>query len=392
MNRLILPFLFAWLAAAGTPTPGTATKAIAERCKAAREYSFEGDLLLVGQRGSDPGKVLSQAKVKFAAAPDGKVYLRVEPLGKDAYVLISNGQKTWAWVPKLKQYTEEEGAILDESDSDDEVSDSERDLAETFVRQVMPALARLYADAQAADYKGEVPVKFEGRKANWPLLRVASKPAADKSITLTQLAVDPDTLAIGRMIRSTALRDAESTRIQMTIDFARFDTGPVPPSTFDFEPPKGTKLVESVPIPGQTGSALLNQPAPDFELKTLEGEKVRLADLRGRPVLLSFWASWCGPCRRELPELSALAKEYQGKGLVVFGVNDEGKGAARKFTEEKGLAFPTLDDSGLKAHRLFRVHAIPSLFLVDRDGKIVVFLRGTKEPAKLRAVLSAVGL
>jgi peroxiredoxin len=327
-------------------------------------------------------------------APQGKFYLRIEPAGKDAYVLLSNGTKSWAWVPKLKQYTQEEAAFRDDQgEGDDDGSDNERDLAESFVRMVMPTLARLRLDAQAADFTGEAPVKFEGRKANWPLLRVMTRPGADQIQSLTQLAIDPDTLAIGRMIYSTAVRNGSVKNvIQMTLDFAKFQIGPVPASTFEFEPPKGVKLVETVPIPGQTGSLLLNQPAPDFELKTLDGERVRLAELRGHPVLLSFWASWCPPCRSELPELSAIKQQFQGKGLVVLGVNDEGRGPARKYSEEAGLTFPTLDDSGLKAHRLYRVRSIPTLFLIDKNGKVVLFLKGAEEPAMLRAKLAKAGL
>ena len=392
MKRLALFFLLAGPALAALPDLARTVEAITEKCRAAREYTFEGELLLAGQRNGGPPQELSRAKVKLALAPGGKSYLRIEPEGKDAYVLVSDGQKSWAWVPRLKQYTEDESGAREEENGDEEGSDTERDLGETFVRTVMPALARLNVNVQGADFAPEVPVKFGNRKEKWPVLRVLSRPESDKSQTLTQLAIDPDTLDIGRMIYSTVMREDNHTKIQMTIDFNAFQIGPVPEATFAFEPPKGARLVDTVPIPGQTGSFLLNQPAPDFELKNLEGEKVHLADLRGRPVLLSFWASWCGPCRRELPELSKLSKEYREKGLVILGVNDEGKSIARKYAELTGLAFQTLDDSGFKAHRLYRVHSIPTLFLIDKNGKIVLFLKGAREPERLRASLAGAGL
>ena len=368
-------------------------QSIGEKCRAAHEYSFEGDLVLSGQKGTAPGRVLSEARVKLASAPGGKFYLRIEGAGKDAYVLVSNGQKSWAWVPKLKQYTEEETAVSEgEGDDEEGPSDTERDLAETFVRLVVPVLAKIDKNAQAADFHGEVGLKFENRKVSWPLLRVLSKPESDKTQTFTQLAVDPESLAVGRIVYSTALHDtAEKNVVQMAIDFSKFQIGPVDPATFEFAPPKGAKLVETIPIPGQTGSALLNQPAPDFELKTLEGEKVRLADLRGHPVLLSFWASWCGPCRRELPGLEKIYEEYKDRGLVILGINDEGKGPARKYSEKEGLGFQTLDDSSSKAHRLYKVHAIPTVFVIDKNGKIAVFMKGSREPEKIKSALASVG-
>lgn len=380
-------------ALAELPDVPLTVKAIGERCRSAREYSFEGEMLLAGQRGSEPGRTLSHAKVRVAVAPGGKSYLRIEPENKDAYVLVSNGKTSWAYVPKLKQYTEEEAASLDSDDDGDSPSDDERDPAERFARSVMPVLARLHLNAAGADFNGEAPVKYEKRKEKWPLLRVMSKPDANRTQSLTQLAIDPGTLAIGRMVYSTSWREGNvKSVIQMTLDFAHFDIGTVPESTFEFEPSKGTKLVDAVPIPGQSGSFLLNQAAPDFELKTLDGERVRLSDLRGHPVLLNFWASWCGPCRRELPTLSQLNDQYKDKGLVILGVNDEGKGTARRYAEQARLSFPTLDDSGLRAHRLYRVYNIPSVFLIDRNGKVVLFFKGAKDPMKLKASLALAGL
>jgi peroxiredoxin/outer membrane lipoprotein-sorting protein len=392
MTRLTLFFLVTTAAAAATPDVQQTVQSIGERCRGAHEYVFEGELVLSGQRGAEPGRVLSQSKVRLAIAPGGKFYLRIEAAGKDAYVLGSNGQKSWAYVPKLKQYTEEEAAVSEGNDDEEGPSDSERDLAETFVRMVIPALSRIDKEAQAADFHGEAPVRLDNRKESWPLLRVLSKPGSDRTQTLTQVAVDPQTLAIGRMVYSTALRDSPvKSVIQMALDFRQFQIGPVDESTFEFTAPKGVKLVETVPIPGQTGSTLLNLPAPDFELKTLEGDKVHLADLRGRPVMLSFWASWCGPCRRELPGLTKIYEEYKDKGLVILGIDDEGKGTARKYSEQAKLTFPTLDDANSKAHRLYKVHSIPSMFLIDKNGKVVVFLKGSREPEKIKASLAALG-
>ncbi len=375
--------------------PIAVAKQIAAKAEAAREYSFEGELTIDGQVGTNPARLLSKATVKIAVAPDGKYMLRLAPVDKDEYWLVSNGQKNWAYVPKLKQYSEEEAGMRTGDSEGAEGSDEERDLAETWVHMLMPQLARMAKTAQGVDIGPELAeIRYEKKKQKWPVVRILSRPEPDGTRNLTEIAVDRDSTKIGRVAwTSMTPKDGERTKVRMTIDFTTVQMGgPLGPDIFEFQPPKNAKLVDAVPIPGQTGSLLLNRPAPDFDLKTLEGDKIRLADLRGKPVLLVFWASWCGPCRREMPTVIKLHEEFKGKGLTVLGVNDEGKGTARRFAEKNGVSFTILDDSGYKAHRLYKVNSIPKMFLIDRDGKVVRYLSGGKEEQVLRAALKSVGL
>ncbi|QOY88138.1 redoxin domain-containing protein [Paludibaculum fermentans] len=367
-------------------------KNAAARAQAAKRYSMEGTLVLEGQQGKNAARTLSTAKFKLASGPEGKSFLRIEAEEKDEYQLISNGQKSWAYVPKLKQFTEEEGAPLDSEETGGD-SDNERDLAETFTRMVVPGLANMFKNAESADQNGVAPVKFEGRKDRWPLLRVMSKEDPEDGRTYIEMAVQPETLDIGHVVwANTRTRNGERTLFRMTLELSSFRwDDAVPDSTFEFLPPKNAKRVDAVPIPGQTGSLLLNKPAPDFELKTLEGEKVRLSDLRGKVVLLNFWASWCGPCRRELPGLADIYDRLSKKGLYVYGINDEGKSVAKEYSKEAVLSFPTLDDSSRKAHSLYRIRSIPTVFIIDANGQVVRFLSGSRSKEDLLAVLKGVG-
>ncbi len=365
---------------------------LAARCGAARAYAFDAQVQVEGWRSGTPPRLLSAAKASYAAGPDGKYWLRLEPAGKDAYVLVSDGEKTWAYVPALKKYTETEAAALE--DREDGGAGEERELAESVTRSLISDLARLAQTTEAADINGTQSVKYQGRKHSWPVLRAVSKSDAHGGREVTEITLDPETFAVARVLSAhVSIEKGEKTFLRAIFELTglRLDED-LPESTFVFEPPKKAELVDAVPIPGQTGSFLLNQPAPDFELKTIEGERVHLAELRGHPVLLSFWASWCGPCRKELPEVARLHQQFKGKGLVVLGVNDEGKGTARKFAEKNELPFPIIDDSGGKAHRLYRVRAIPSVFLIDGEGKVVRFFLGAKSPAVLEAALRSVGL
>ena len=110
--------------------------------------------------------------------------------------------------------------------------------------------------------------------------------------------------------------------------------------------------------------------APDFALTTLEGEEFSLREMRGTPVVLNFWATWCGPCRRELPALQAAAERYDGEVLIV-GV-DQGEAAAtvQSFVDELGLTFPIPMDADMDVAQEYNVKGMPTTFFVDADGVI----------------------
>jgi peroxiredoxin len=111
--------------------------------------------------------------------------------------------------------------------------------------------------------------------------------------------------------------------------------------------------------------------APDFALTTLDGASVRLSDLRGRPVLINFWASWCGPCRVEMPHIQAAYEAHAEEGLIVLGVDQlESPPVVARFVEEFGLTFPIpMDDDG-KVSAAYQARALPTSFFVDTDGVI----------------------
>lgn len=112
-------------------------------------------------------------------------------------------------------------------------------------------------------------------------------------------------------------------------------------------------------------------PAPQLELPALDGATVRLSDLRGRPVLLNFWASWCAPCRSEMPALQQVANDYAASGLVVIGVNQlEDEATVRQFVTEFGLTFTIALDRDGQASQAWRVYGIPQTYLIGPDGII----------------------
>jgi cytochrome c biogenesis protein CcmG, thiol:disulfide interchange protein DsbE len=131
--------------------------------------------------------------------------------------------------------------------------------------------------------------------------------------------------------------------------------------------------------PGGDASAVSGQPAPDFALPVIfngdSGNRVRLADLRGKAVVLDFWASWCEPCRQEAPILDAVARHLRGKGVVFVGINTgDRRENAIAFAKSRDLSYTeAFDDDGRVAED-YGVQALPTLVVIDRQGRIVAML------------------
>lgn len=134
------------------------------------------------------------------------------------------------------------------------------------------------------------------------------------------------------------------------------------------------------------------QPAADFTLEDLSGIPVNLEELEGRPVVVNFWASWCGPCRNEMPLLEAYFMDYQDN-LVILGVNaGEPADTVRPYVEELGLTFPILLDSKNEVYSLYRVRGMPTTFFLDADGIIRFQHIGELSEAQLADYLERIGV
>jgi peroxiredoxin len=117
--------------------------------------------------------------------------------------------------------------------------------------------------------------------------------------------------------------------------------------------------------------AALDGPAPDFTLKSAAGENIKLSELRGQVVLINFWASWCGPCRQEMPLLDQMYQKYSPLGFTLLGVNvEQDTKDAQRMLKDTPVTFPILFDAQNEVSKLYDVTAMPSTVLVDRDGRV----------------------
>jgi peroxiredoxin len=126
-------------------------------------------------------------------------------------------------------------------------------------------------------------------------------------------------------------------------------------------------------------SGLEGQVAPDFALKSSTGENLRLSEYRGNVVMINFWATWCGPCRQEMPLLDELYTRYERVGFSLLGVNiDDDSRRAMQMIEDLGVSFPVLFDARKEVSKLYEVEAMPVTVLVDREGNVRYVHHGYK--------------
>ena len=117
--------------------------------------------------------------------------------------------------------------------------------------------------------------------------------------------------------------------------------------------------------------------APDFTLRSSLGKNLKLSEYRGQVVMVNFWATWCAPCRQEMPELNRLYEQYQRVGFVLLGVNvDDNPKAAQELSAQLGVRFPVLFDSAKQVSGRYDIDAMPSTLLLDRSGTVRYLHRG----------------
>lgn len=154
----------------------------------------------------------------------------------------------------------------------------------------------------------------------------------------------------------------------------------------------GTLLLSTLTSPAAMPA--IGSPAPDFTLRSSAGKNLKLSEYRGQVVMINFWATWCAPCRQEMPLLNRIHEKYSKAGFKLLGVNiDDNAGNAQAMAAKLGVTFPVLFDAEKRVSRLYDVDGMPSTVLIDRDGKVRYIHRGyrpgyeTQYEAQVRELL-----
>jgi peroxiredoxin/outer membrane lipoprotein-sorting protein len=351
---------------------------VAARYKGLTGYQVQGTYEIAGGHSSEVGALAwTTAKFLIEVADKGAKQ-RLEYKGTNLAIdSITNGSTIWTYVPAEKTYTQVEAVA--EEDSDDPEQTAETSKSDNSAQGVYSLVVRRYAEfdklAKLTTIDGEQQLKIDGGKvACWVL--ITKYPDREEKTWVAQ-----DSALV---LRSEAKIKAKDLTAEIKIAVKRFELEPPRPDQFVFTPGKKDKLVDELNIPG-AAPIFVGKPAKDFALKSVDGANVRLSEFRGKIVVLDFWATWCPPCRQELPTINKLSAKLKASDVVFFGINNEGAGTVRKFNEKNDYTFPTLEDPGRKVASAYGARAIPNVFVIGKDGVIVKHFIGSRDESALMA-------
>jgi len=332
-----------------------------------------------------------------AEAPGGRYYYEGRSSTGSA-VRVGNGQTVWTYHVNEHRYTVKP-QTADSSDKSKIIPMSEMAMFEAeHVRKQLGALAK---SLKSADRLADATLEVDGHEVACNVVRFQSsdqkRPAPDNFFDKT-VWIDKNHETILRIVEHahTYILIPGGTDIpeqeQITTTFPNTDlNGPARDDLFKFVPPPDAKLVEEFPDPKKSwaGSSLTGEQVPSLKLTSADGNIVTVDSFRGKPVLIDFWATWCGPCVTALPRIAQIYQETKGKGLIVISIDrDEEAQTAADLLTKKGYSWPNFHDDG-EIEKLIGSSGIPRAMLIDGRGKIVY--DGQMDEDELRNEIAKLG-
>jgi peroxiredoxin/outer membrane lipoprotein-sorting protein len=366
---------------------GELLKKVAAAYTNLNQYQFE--IRVVRNFGS-PGHFMTpeESRIVLAASPPDRLRYEIRA-PQNSQLTVSIGGTTWSYLPLYKQYTKEEVAAPDDDSEAGGDDDDTQDPVASARYRFVARFRSLGDDSVDSKLLREEEIEAGGEKIRCQVLEIAGERGGPGE----RLWIDPKRFLVLRSAVKTTSRMQRSVLSGTeTTDWTPVRLRQEPDAAlFAFQPPRGSKLVQVLDTPFKPAD-WSGRPGADFTLSSLTGQQVSLSGLRGKVVLMGFWASWCPPCRAELPVLFGLQKELRASGLVVLGINGESGNTARSYLDRQNLDLLTLSDSRHAVQKMYGVHGIPALFVLNRDGTVVRQFRGAASEDAIRSALKQAGL
>ncbi len=360
-------------------------KKVGETYRDLKSYQFEFTLLT--ELRSKAGRKSIETNVALWASRPGKLRVMISG-GLGELQVFSNGSESWVFVPLLNQYTRQA------ADSSNKPAEERISRFAAIATKVLEQFEKISSNASVARILRTENLPIGDDEVECQVVEVELEEQEPGEKRMRTYWIDPPRNLVLKAVQFDKLpdgaADALETEITTTFKKAKVNEA-LPDSAFVFQPPAGAKEVAE--FRGARPAAIeIGSEAADFQLKDLDGGEVQLKSLRGKVVLLNFWASWCGPCRLEMPVIERLHQQFHEKGLRVFGVNDEDIDTIRDYLSEREYSFPTLVDAEQRVMALYRIRGIPTMVVIDREGKIAQYRLGLSRESDLRLWLKNAGI
>jgi len=347
-------------------------------------YAHAKSLHIVAKRDETwvrEGRSVSAATIEFEIALRGSrnYFARSKANGQES-LAVSDGEHTWKALPSKKQWMQVSAAALDTNEQSEPPDPKSSDLRTSLTRILAGRYIALAKAAENPEIKGQEDVKIEGKKIRCFVVRLRAAGAEH------ELWIDQERFVV-LQDKEKGMLDGMFGDLHLKVSTVEINP-PLEDSWFQFDPGKGWSEAEMLLLPGEEHMMLTGSRASSFSLKTLGGEAVALGQTRGQVVVLDFWATWCPPCRAELPFIEKLRNEFAGQ-VQFFGVNDEDSGTVKSFLKKNSYELTVLLDGKRQVHREYGVSAIPTLFIIDKQGVIREHFIGSRSEAKLRQAIQA---
>ena len=363
----------AWPVAQAHPDPVELLSQIARIYSEASSGRFEGYTTRAPE-GAPPGS-MRRRPFGYAFEEPGK--LRQDSPGPPVPLMMSDGRTTWVLRSDYQQYRELPGRGF-----------------------TMPAIDRI---RRAADRIRSAQLARED------VLTVTGRPPTEVWIVDAEYEIDQDAYGMRSAVRfwigknrpvvwqeRSALGISETTpgsgprSIQTTVYTKIELNADLPDELFTFTPTPGSMQVERFQDPRSFD--LTGQPAPEFTLREMDGSEFTLTSQHGKVVLLDFWATWCMPCRMEMPILQDLHEEFASRGLMVVGITRDRVPEIRAFLDAQGITFPALIDDTSDVNKAYLVNGIPVGIIIDAQGNVSSYFPGLRSKQEWREGLERAGL